>query len=193
MIPGQGYGCGEALGAAEGETVVAGGEATPAAGVAGCAIPGDGETLPALAAGALPGEPVAGAGDEAGAAVGIAISSRRKLLSLELRCAYRTPRIKVRTKKIPASQPVNFVSTLVVCAPKIFSVTPPPKAAPRPSLFGRCIRMTSAINTATSMSMARRTLIRMFIASGQYRQVAPLVNALHAALSSEPRSVARRT
>lgn len=48
-----------------------------------------------------------------------------------------------------ASQPVTLVKTLVVWAPKIFSVTPPPKAAPSPSLFGRCMRMTSIISTAT--------------------------------------------
>src|SRR5204862_7816310 len=92
-----------------------------------------------------------------------------------------------KRKKIAASQPVNLVRTLVVCAPKMFSVTPPPKAAPRPSLFGRCIRMTRVINTATSMSIARKTLMRTFIGSGQYRQIAPFVNALHAAPSSEPR------
>ncbi len=63
----------------------------PAARSEGFAVP-EGETFAmalgaALTGGALPGEPVAGAGDAAGAAVGIAISSRRKLLSLELRCA----------------------------------------------------------------------------------------------------------
>lgn len=63
-----------------------GGEAVPAVGAAGCAF-AEGETFAALAAGVLPGEPVAGAGVAAGAAVGIAINSRRKLLSLELRCA----------------------------------------------------------------------------------------------------------
>ena len=67
-----------------------GGEAAPAAGAAGCAI-AEGETFPALAdalaAGVLPGEPPAGAGGAAGVPVGIAISSRRKLLSLELRWA----------------------------------------------------------------------------------------------------------
>jgi hypothetical protein len=41
----------------------------------------------ALAAGVLPGEPVAGAGDAAGATVGIAINSRCKLVSLALRLA----------------------------------------------------------------------------------------------------------
>lgn len=51
---------------------------------------------------------------------------------------------------MPASQPVIFVSTFVVCAPKMLSVTPPPKAAPRPSLFGRCIRMIKIISNVTS-------------------------------------------
>ena len=67
-----------------------GGEAAPAAGPEGCAD-AEGETFAALAdalaAGVLPGKPVAGAGDAAGAAVGIAINSRCKLVSLALRLA----------------------------------------------------------------------------------------------------------
>src|SRR5947199_3893805 len=59
---------------------------TPVPRSEGCAV-AEGETFAALSAEVLPGEPVAGGGDAAGAAVGIAISSRRKLLSLELRCA----------------------------------------------------------------------------------------------------------
>ena len=66
------------------------GDATLAAGPEGCAD-AEGETFAALAdalaAGVLPGEPVAGAGDAAGAAVGIAINSRCKLVSLALRLA----------------------------------------------------------------------------------------------------------
>jgi hypothetical protein len=55
----------------------------------------------------------------------------------------------VSRKKIAANQPVILVRTLVVWAPKIFSVTPPPNAAPRPSLFGRCIRMIRIMSTET--------------------------------------------
>ncbi len=66
-------------------------------------------------------------------------NSVRNPVSRLVLCAYKTDKAKVRAKKIPASQEVNLTSTLVVCAPKIFSVTPPPKAAPSPSLFGRCI------------------------------------------------------
>ena len=77
------------------------------------------------------------------------ISSRRSPLSVFPLCAYRIERAKVRRKNIAASQPVIFVSTFVVCAPKMFSVTPPPKAAPRPSLFGRCIRITRIMSKAT--------------------------------------------
>jgi hypothetical protein len=55
----------------------------------------------------------------------------------------------VSAKKTPASHAVIFTSTLVVCAPKIFSVTPPPKAAPKPSLRGRCIKMKSNMSSAT--------------------------------------------
>jgi len=51
---------------------------------------------------------------------------------------------------MPASHAVNFTNTFVVCAPKMFSVTAPPKAAPKPSLFGRCIRITSTMSNATS-------------------------------------------
>jgi hypothetical protein len=57
---------------------------------------------------------------------------------------------------------VNFTKTLVVCAPKMFSVTAPPNAAPSPSLFGRCIRMTRTMSSATNSQMARRRLITMF-------------------------------
>jgi len=64
----------------------------------------------------------------------------------------------VSAKKIPASHEVNFTKTLVVCAPKMFSVTAPPNAAPKPSLFGRCIRITSTMSSATSTKSARHRL-----------------------------------
>jgi hypothetical protein len=64
-------------------------------------------------------------------------------------CEYKIDNTNVSVKKIPVSQEVNLTSTLVVWAPKIFSVTPPPKAAPSPSLFGRCIRITRTISSAT--------------------------------------------
>ncbi len=77
-----------AVAAGEGAALCCG--VTPVPRSEGCAV-AEGETFAALsallAAEVLPGEPVAGGGDAAGAAVGIAISSRRKLLSLELRCA----------------------------------------------------------------------------------------------------------
>jgi hypothetical protein len=76
------------------------------------------------------------------------ISSRWSPLWVLLFCAYRIERTNVRRKNRAASQLVIFVSTLVVCAPKMFSVTPPPNAAPRPSLFGRCIKITRTINNA---------------------------------------------
>ena len=74
--------------------------------------------------------------------------------------------MNVTTKKIPASQAVNFTSTFVVCAPKIFSVTAPPNAAPSPSLFGRCIKITSTMSNATSIQTARSRLIRIDIGTG---------------------------
>jgi len=74
--------------------------------------------------------------------------------------------MNVTMKKIPASQAVNFTSTFVVCAPKIFSVTAPPNAAPSPSLFGRCIKITSTMSNATSTHTARSRLIRIDIGTG---------------------------
>src|SRR5438046_8229346 len=75
-------------------------------------------------------------------------SSRRNPVSRLVLCAYKTDKVKVSAKKIPVSQPVNLTRTLVVCAPKIFSVTTQPKAAPSHSLFGRCINMTRSITSA---------------------------------------------
>ena len=69
----------------------------------------------------------------------------------------------MRAKNIPASHVVNFTNTFVVCAPKMFSVTPAPKAAPRPSLFGRCIRITRIIRPATTTKSTRQKLISRFI------------------------------
>ena len=93
--------------------------------------------------------PGTGVAEAAGTGVCPFVSSRVRLLPVFALRAYRIERTKVRRKKIAASQPVTLVSTLVVCAPKMFSVTPPPKAAPRPSLFGRCIRMTSIMSNAS--------------------------------------------
>jgi len=111
---------------------------------------------------------VAGAGDVAGAPCCF-ISSRRNALSPPVpRCAYKTDNPNVSAKKMPASQVVNFTSTFVVCAPKMFSVTAPPKAAPNPSLFGRCIKITSTIRRATRTKNTESRLIRRFIRGGKY-------------------------
>ena len=67
---------------------------------------------------------------------------------------------------MPANQVVNFTRTFVVCAPKMFSVTPPPNAAPRPSLFGRCIKITSTMSRATRTKNTNDRLIRRFIGAG---------------------------
>ena len=53
---------------------------------------------------------------------------------------------RVITKKAIASHVVNFASTFVVWDPKTLSVSPPPKAAPNPSLRGRCMRTTNTIS-----------------------------------------------
>ena len=66
------------------------------------------------------------------------------------------------------------VSTFVVWAPKIFSVTPPPNAAPSPSLFGRCIKMTSIMRIATIASITSRKLIKMVMGTGNMAKAADL-------------------
>ena len=52
-----------------------------------------------------------------------------------------------------------LVRTVVVCAPKIFSVIPEPKAAPNPSLRGRCMRTTKV----SSMQTITRTVSKIGI------------------------------
>jgi hypothetical protein len=106
------------------------------------------------------------AGEVAGAACCF-ISSRRNALSPAVpRCAYKTDNPNVSAKKMPANQVVNFTRTFVVCAPKMFSVTPPPNAAPKPSLFGRCIKITSTMSRATRTKNTDNRLIRRFIGAG---------------------------
>ena len=103
----------------------------------------------------------AGAGD-----AGVLANSRRSALWLVLLCAYKTARAKVSTKKMPANHAVILTRTVVVCAPKMFSVTDAPKAAPKPSLLGRCIKMTNTRSTQTTPKMAKRKLIRIDIGTG---------------------------
>lgn len=110
--------------------------------------------------------PGAGEGAVAPAAACCFISSRRNALSPLVFFAYKIDNAKVITKKNPANQPVNFTSTLVVCAPKRFSVMPPPNAAPKPSLFGRCIKMTRIMSSAIRHQIVNRTLIRIDIGTG---------------------------
>ncbi len=75
----------------------------------------------------------------------------------------RTARIKVITKKIIARVTVAFWSTFDVCAPNIWSVTPPPNAAPRPSCFGLCIKTMRTINKQTIAKIAVRLHIKKLI------------------------------
>jgi hypothetical protein len=56
---------------------------------------------------------------------------------------------------------VALVRTVVVCAPKIFSVIPEPKAAPNPSLRGRCMRTTKVSSTQTITRMVSKIGIRI--------------------------------
>ena len=80
-------------------------------------------------------------------------------------------------KKIPANQAVIFTSTLVVCAPKMFSVTAAPNAAPKPSLFGRCIRINSTMSSATNTKSDRHKLIRIDIGTGNIAKEEAEANA----------------
>ena len=86
---------------------------------------------------------------------------------------------------MPASQVVNFTRTLVVCAPKMFSVTAPPNAAPRPSLFGRCIRITRTMRSDTSTKSARHRLISKFIGTRNMATADAEANAEHLTSKSE--------
>jgi len=135
----RGPGFAEIAGEALGETAELAGATARGATVA------FGATTPALEEGDAEDE----AGDVPAGAVCCFISSRRSALSPLVLCAYKIERTKVSPKKIAANQAVILTRTLVVCAPKIFSVTPPPKAAPKPSLRGRCIKITSNISSAT--------------------------------------------
>src|SRR5262249_15017054 len=139
--------------------------------LAGAALPAGRTPAPEFGAAEAAGDAgvwgLAAAGEFCGAAW-FFISSRRKALLAVLWCAYRIDKPSVSAKNMPASQVVNFTSTLVVWAPKIFSVTPAPNAAPRPSLFGRCIKMTSTISAATSTKSTRQRLISRFIWEAKY-------------------------
>src|SRR3954469_852889 len=48
----------------------------------------------------------------------------------------------------------------------MFSVTPPPKAAPRPSLFGLCIRITRIMRRATIAQIESNAVMRIDMGTG---------------------------
>ena len=113
-----------AFGAAAGAgAVVAFGASALAAGAgvvaAGAGVPG------VVAAGA-------GAGVAGATASGLAVKIGAPLLALCF-LAINEASTTVSKKRAPASQPVPFWRTFVVCAPHIWLVTPSPKDAPRPS------------------------------------------------------------
>ena len=106
----------------------------------------------------------AGAG-VAGAAVcvtGGAVKSLSPLLAL---CFLdtRVARLSVTMNRAAASQPVPFCRTFVVWAPHIWLATPSPKAAPRPSCRGRCMRMMRTRSRQTSTSTMVSNVMRMSI------------------------------
>ena len=86
---------------------------------------------------------------------------------------------------MPASQVVNFTNTFVVCAPKMFSVTPPPNAAPKPSLFGRCIKITSTMSSATRTKNTDSRLIRRFIGARNISETEVEANAQRPTLNAQ--------
>lgn len=99
----------------------------------------------------------------AGATMGAGSELNRLPISLcfVVRWEYIQESARLRTKKIPPSQRVIVARMFVVWVPKILSVIPPPKAAPRPSFLGRCMRTRRMISSATKTSSARKMLIRM--------------------------------
>jgi hypothetical protein len=129
------------------------------------AVSGDAEAFAVGAAGeAVTAAPAAAGALGLGLAAGLAW--RASLSSKPSRRAvlWRAVRIvskRVMAKRVPPRYAVALVNTEVVCAPKIFSVIPDPKAAPRPSLFGRCIRTTSVRSRQTNTRSTRRSGIRI--------------------------------
>ena len=106
-------------------------------------------------------------------------------------CALRIEMANVTAKNMPASHVVNFTNTLVVCAPKRFSVTPPPNAAPKPSLFGLCIRITNSMRTDTRTKKTSNKLIKRFIGTRNIAKAATEANAQRPTSNSERFSVGR--
>lgn len=112
-----------------------------------------------------------GAGDAAGAGAGVAagsgavaLSCRWASLFIDVAFTWSHESRAVRIKNATPSARVIFCSTLVVCAPNMFSVIPPPKAAPSPSLFGRCMSTTRMSSRLTMMRRTRRMLMRICMA-----------------------------
>ena len=70
-----------------------------------------------------------------------------------------------------------MVRTVVVCAPNIFSVIPEPKAAPNPSLRGRCMRTTKVSSTQTITRMVSKIGIKIdsHIRAGNMRRPGEVV------------------
>jgi hypothetical protein len=77
--------------------------------------------------------------------------------------AVRIERRRVTPKKMIAIHVVKRERTAVVCDPKTLSVRPPPKADPRPSLRGRCIRTTTIMRRHTRRCTAIKIGMRILI------------------------------
>src|SRR4030095_5868934 len=118
-----------------------------------------GEATPS--SGVVPGAGVAGAGVAAGG--GPAQSSAFPTLLLPPWRTVSHPRTAETAKKVIPRFRVIVWSTLVVWAPKRFSVIPPPNAAPRPSFFGRCISTSRMSSRQIRTSMTSRILMTMDI------------------------------
>ena len=98
--------------------------------------------------------------------------TRRSTLCL----AISTVSSKVTPKKMQPRYTVALVRTVAVWAPKMFSVTPLPKAAPSPSFLGRCISTTSVSKIQTITRIPSRTGMKILnhIRAGICRPVCSL-------------------
>lgn len=100
----------------------------------------------------------------AGTGVAAALSCLCTALAPEFFLIVSQEMAAVTIKKTMPRLRVNFCRTVVVCAPKRLSVMPPPKAAPKPSFFGRCISTSRIKSSATRTSITSRILMRMDMA-----------------------------
>src|SRR5262245_9029663 len=82
--------------------------------------------------------------------------------------------MKPTTKNVIAALMVAPLSTLVVSAPKVDSIAPPPMAAPMPpSFLARCMRTTKTMNTDVAIRTKERMPISRLIKGAETRSSDP--------------------